>query len=170
MKQGRARVPKGASDPGRVAVGQLVDSHSGTTDRDRRGEMWTLKSFIEYLDQLSAVEDGLQESVRIQNVEKEDRSNDERLTENDALALIDFFRNDENARATREHALLEIAWHTDAQTGSIRALDQRDAQLDENYLEFKHRPDTDTGLKNKRDGERSVAVPSEVSDVIEEYI
>ena len=167
----RGRRHRGGRQLRPVDLDEFYDIRSGETEPTTlRGEMWTLKSFTEYLDQLSAVEDGLQESARIQNVEKEDRSNDERLTENDALALIDFFRNDENARATREHALLEIAWHTDAQTGSIRALDQRDAQLDENYLEFKHRPDTDTGLKNKRDGERSVAVPSEVSDVIEEYI
>jgi len=154
-----------------VDLDEYYDIRSGTVEPTTlRGEMWTLKGFVEYLDQLDAVEDDLQDAVRIPNVEKEDRSNDERLVEDDALALIGFFRNDEAARASRNHVFLEIAWHTGARIGSIRALDRRDANLDENYLEFNHRPDTDTGLKNKRDGERPVAIPSEVSDILEEYI
>jgi len=150
---------------------EYYDIRSGRVEpATLEGEMWTIKSFVEYLDQLGAVEDDLHESVRIPDVDKDDRSNDERLSEDAALALIEYFRNDDVRRATRGHAFLEIAWHTGARIGGIRALDLRDAQLDEDYLEFTHRPETGTGLKNKRDGERPVAIPGAVSKVLREYI
>ncbi|WP_231183095.1 tyrosine-type recombinase/integrase [Haladaptatus sp. DYF46] len=132
-------------------------------------EMWTLKKFVEYLEQLGAVEN-LTDAVRIPDVDEDDRSDETLLEESPALKLIDHYRNDDRLRATRRHAFLEIAWHTGARMGGIRALDLRDANLDENYLEFQHRPGTDTPLKNKRRGERPVAIPSEVSDVLREYI
>lgn len=103
-------------------------------------------------------------------MDEDDRSDETRLKESPALKLLDYYRNDEEARATRQHVFLEIAWHTGARMGGIRALDLRDAHLDEDYLQFHHRPGTDTPLKNKRKGERPVAIPSEVSQVIREYI
>lgn len=132
-------------------------------------EMWTLKKFVEYLEQLGAVDD-LADAVRIPDVDEDDRSNEELLEESPALKLIDHFRNDDQLRGTRNHAFLEIAWHTGARMGSIRALDLRDANLEENYLHFQHRPETGTPLKNKKRGERPVAIPTEVSDVLRDYI
>lgn len=133
------------------------------------GEMWTLKKFFEYLEQIEAVEDGLSEKVRIPDVDEGDRSNDVRLAAEDAIPLLQHLRNSDDF-GSRAHALLELAWHTGARQGGIRALDLRDVHLDEQFVEFKHRPDTETPLKNKRRGERPVALPSTVMDVLEAYI
>ena len=44
-------------------------------------------------------------------------------------------------------------------------------ELGENpYVEFRHRPDTGTPLKNKRGGECPVALPRETADALQEYI
>lgn len=134
------------------------------------GEMWTLKKFVEYLEQLDAVDRGLAESVRIPDLDKEDRTDDVTFPAEEALPQLQYFRVSEKHRATRAHAFLELAWYTGARQGGLRALDVRDVDLDENFVEFHHRPETDTPLKNKLKGERPVAVPPAVSDILREYI
>jgi len=132
------------------------------------GEMWTLKTFLEYLEQIDAVEDGLSESVRIPNLDQPERSNEVSLEPDTALDLLEYYRNSDD-RATRRHAFLELAWNTGTRQGGIRALDVRDVHFDKAYVEFHHRPDTGTPLKNKRNGERAVALPPETADILREY-
>lgn len=134
------------------------------------GEMWTIKKFVEYLEQLDAVDDGLAESVRIPDLDKEDRTDDGTFPAKEAIPQLQFFRDSAKQRGTRQHAFLELAWYTGARQGGLRALDLRDVDLDESYVEFHHRPETETPLKNKRRGERPVAIPSVVTDVLREYI
>ncbi|EMA67599.1 integrase-like protein [Halorubrum aidingense JCM 13560] len=139
------------------------------------GEMWTLRMFAEYLEQIDAVEDGLSESVRIPDINPEDRADETSLTTPAAIRLIEYYRASEQDRATRAHAFLELAWFTGARQSGLRALDVRDlnARVDEgeqSWVEFRHRPDTKTPLKNNRRGERPVGVPDEVARVVSEYV
>ena len=135
------------------------------------GEMWTLKSLCEFLEDIDAVDEGLAESVRIPDLDPGDRSSDQKLATDDAMALLDYYRDSESDYGTRAHAYLELAWITAARQGGLRALDVRDAHLDEDpYVVFRHRPETDTPLKNKLGGERPVALPRETADVLEEYV
>lgn len=135
------------------------------------GEMWTLRMFVDFLEDLGAVDDDLSESVRIPDLDPDDRSNDEKLDTDAALALLKYYRTSPEAYGSRNHAFLELAWNTGARQGGIRALDLRDLELGENpYLEFRHRPSTETPLKNKRAGERPVAIPRETADALERYI
>ncbi len=135
------------------------------------GEMWTLTKLAEFLEDLGAAEDGLADAVRIPDLDPEDRSNDTKLHTNDAVALLEFYRNSETKYGTRAHAFLELAWFTGARQGGLRALDLRDTELGENpYVDFRHRPDTGTPLKNKLGGERPVALKRETADVVREYL
>jgi len=135
------------------------------------GQMWTLTRLCEYLEDVGAVEDGLADSVRIPDLDPEDRSNDTKLHRDDAIRLLEFYRNSERHYGTRAHAYLELAWFTGARQGGLRGLDIRDVELGEQpYADFRHRPDTGTPLKNKRDGERPVALPRETAEVIREYL
>lgn len=135
------------------------------------GEMWTLTQLAEFLEDIGAVEDGLADAVRIPDLDPEDRSNDTKLHTEDAKALLEFYRNNEENYGTRAHAFLELAWFTGARQGGIRALDLRDVELGENpYVDFRHRPDTGTPLKNKLGGERPVALTQETAAVLREYL
>lgn len=135
------------------------------------GEMWTLKKLIEFLESLGAVDDGLSKAVRIPDLDPEDRSNDTKLHTEDALALLRFYRSDEKRYGTRAHAFLELAWFTGARQGGLRALDLRDVELgDDPYLYFRHRPDTETPLKNKLGGERPVALTKTIASVLRTYM
>lgn len=143
---------------------------SAVTPATLEGEMWTLKKFVEYLEQLDLVEDGLTDSVRIPDLDKEDRTDDTTYPYKEAYPQLSYYRNSLELRASREHAFLELLWYTGARQGGIRGLDVRDFDPDRESVEFHHRPDTGTTLKNKTRGERPVALPPEPKAVVREYI
>lgn len=139
------------------------------------GEMWTLRMFAEYLEQIDAVEEGLSDSVRIPDINPEDRADETTLTTPAAMRLIEYYRSSSEDRASRDHAFLELAWYTGARQSGLRALDVRDLNArfkkdERSWVEFRHRSDTGTPLKNNRRGERPVGIPDEVARVVDEYV
>lgn len=53
--------------------------------------------------------------------------------------------------------------------GAAYSLDISDFNTEEQSLAIRHRPDTDTQLKNKQSGERICALSNEVCEVLEDY-
>jgi site-specific recombinase XerD len=135
-----------------------------------QGEMSTLKKFAEFLESIEAVDDGLADRVRVPNIADEDLVDETSLKTEDAIPLIQYYRRDSGDRGSRDHVLLELAWISGARKGGLRGLDIRDVFLEENFVQFRHRPDTGTPLKNKTEIERPVAIPPETSDVIDRFI
>jgi site-specific recombinase XerD len=134
------------------------------------GEMWTLKMFCRFLEDLGAAEPGLAAAVHIPDLDPEDRSSDVKLHGDRATAMLAHFREDDALYGSRRHAFLELAWTTGARQGGLRALDLQDFYIGDRFVEFRHRPDTGTPLKNKRGGERPVALKQESVDAIAHYI
>lgn len=134
------------------------------------GNMKTLRQFLKYLASIDAVDPDLPEKVNVPNVSASEQINDEMLEPERGLDIIRYFRNSEDDYGSRLHAFFELVWYTGARMGGIRALDLQDWYPDEGYIEFRHRPDTGTPLKNKKDGERPVSLPSETVDVVETYL
>lgn len=134
------------------------------------GEMETLLGFVEYLERIEAVEQGLSEKVHVPDVPMSERSRDTMLRPGDAVPLIRYYRDHESVQGTRFHAVLELAWHTGARLGALRSLDLRDYYSDEGFVEFVHRPETETPLKNGWNGERTVSLLSEVVESIDTYV
>lgn len=135
-------------------------------------EMETLKSHVEYLKRIEAVDDGLSKKVNVPKVPEDERSRDTMLTTDSAVALLRYYRSSDVSGdyGTRFHALLELAWHSGARLGAIRGLDLRDYDSGNECVEFVHRPETDTPLKNKKNGERVVGLRRPVCDAIDTYI
>lgn len=162
-------------------TGWLIDEYA-TYERGRdlaqstiHNRIDTLREFVRYCERIDAVEDGLAESVPVPRVDDEARSSEDLLEPSAALALLDIFRADPAHTGRRYHVYLELAWHTGARNGALRALDRRDYHPDPEdvslpFVEFVHRPSTGTPLKNGRDGERPVGVPQAVADVVDRYV
>lgn len=136
-----------------------------------REELSTLRQWLEYLDDsLDAVEDDLADAIDPPEVDKGELTNETVLAAEDALALLRHYRSAPEDRGTRDHAQLELAWFTGARRGGLRALDVRDVDLDDGYVNFVHRSETDTPLKNKIFGERSVSLPDEAAEAVRRYV
>lgn len=132
-------------------------------------EMETLGQFADYLDRIGAVEGNLADTVDVPDVPSDERSRDKMLKPEDAERLLTGYRESDEY-GSKFHTLVELAWHTGARLGAIRGLDLRDLDLDEDYVRFAHRPETETPLKKKRKGERMVSLLPEVSDVVRRYL
>jgi len=135
--------------------------------------MQTLKNWLEYLARIEVIDEELPEKIDIPEVPKEEQSDDTRLPEERALHLIEYYRDSSVDYGTREHALLELAWHTGARAGGLRALDLRDMRETDDgirYLTFVNREETGTRLKKGPDGERPVILNQHVWEVLDHYV
>lgn len=135
-----------------------------------KGRLSTVRVFLRYYEDLGVVEDGLADSVDVPTLTKAEESSDVRLATADADALLAFYRESPSYRGHAWHAWLELAWHTGARMGAIRGLDLEDYHPDAGYVEFIHRPDQGTPLKNKTDGERLVTISDAVVEALDLYI
>lgn len=133
-----------------------------------RGQLQTLRKYLEFAASIDAVEEGLRERVLLPVVEPEDEVADAMLETDRARAILEHLERYEYA--SRDHVMFALMWHTGLRLGSIRALDLEDYDPDEPCLDLHHRPETGTPLKNGRGAERSVALGEFYAELIADYI
>jgi site-specific recombinase XerD len=156
-------------------------------------QIGTLKRFLSFCERIEAIEEGLTQKVEVPTSDEfRDMVNESKLTASRASEILEVL--DHFAYASRKHAVFALMWHTGCRVGGIRALDVADVYLDTGDLErlrhrddideevleevelpfvfFQHRPEAEppTPLKNKREGERPVALDQSIADVLEDYI
>lgn len=159
--------------------GWLLDSYEahrkGKTSNTNtiKNELTTLKKWIEYCERIEVVDEGLAAKIEPPAVPKDEQSSNVKLATEDAEALLEYYRNDPGMYGSRQHALLEVIWHTGARVGGLVALDVEDLRTTadgDRYLIFRHRPESGTPLKKGPDGERPVLILDVVYDAIQTYI
>lgn len=133
-----------------------------------RGELQTFRVFLEFCASIDAVEPGMRERVLLPDIDPEDEARDEKLEEEDAQQVLDHLERYEYA--SRNHVIMAILWHTGIRLGALRALDVDDFDAEDQCLELRHRPETDTPLKNGQAAERDISVGDHYSEVIQDYI
>lgn len=133
-----------------------------------KGQMATLKKFLEYAASIEAVDEWLPHKVNIPKLDQSEETNDVLLDAEDAKAAIEYYRDSPTQYATHPHVALELCWYTGARLGAIRSLDMEDYKADDQILWFHHRPPT--VLKKKEQGERPVGLPEEVCEVLDAFI
>jgi site-specific recombinase XerD len=155
-------------------------------------QLGTLRHFLGFCRDLNAVTADVVAAVDVPSMTKAHRVNEERLaTERaeEALDKLDRFRY-----ASRDHAMLTVAWDTGCRLGALRALDTEDVYLTDddldrlrNYPEvdettyrtirdevtppfvyFRHRENTP--LKNGIEGQRPVTLREKPADVLRAYL
>ena len=131
-------------------------------------QMDTLRVFVKWLESVDAVEQDLHKKVRSPDITPQENSRDVMLETDDAGAMLAYLER--YKYASIDHVTATLLWHTMLRMGSVRALDVEDYDPEEQSLRLRHRPDTDTPLKNKREGERIIAVSSEVCLVLDDWI
>jgi len=153
-------------------------------------QLGTIKLFLEFCADVEAVPKELPAKVDVPTLSKAERANEEKLSTKRAETILDNLERYEFA--SRDHSLFALAWHTAARLGALRSLDLRDCYLTENDLErlahqddldpeelenievpfiyFRHRPDSDTPLKNQEEGERPVGLSDDIGELLQEYI
>lgn len=126
----------------------------------------TVRLFVRFCESIDAMPEGTAERVMLPNPESEVSTT--MLDPERAEAMLDYYKQFDYA--SRKHAMLAVLWHTGVRTGTIHGLDVDDLQEGHDRLRVRHRPDTDTPLKNKQAAERYVALSPDVSALLRDYV
>lgn len=166
-------------DEGIDSIGDVTGWDLETYETTRRSEglktislnneLGTLENFLEYCARVELVDDSLPEKVQPPTVDREDEVDETKLAPEAAKLLLEYYRATPAVRHSREHVLLELIWYTGARVGGIRALDIEDYYPDDQYVDFNHRPESETPLKNGVGGERAVPLNDDVCDAVDGY-
>jgi len=131
-------------------------------------QLSTLRVFINWCEDIDAVASGTHDKILMPSLSKNEDRRTAMLDTESAEELLGYLRQVEFA--TRTHVLIELLWHTGLRIGAAHSLDVEDYDRDEQHVQLRHRPDTETRLKNKGDGERYVALSAAVCDAIDAYL
>lgn len=133
-----------------------------------RTQMSTLRALMEFCAQIDAVPTGLKQSVDVPELDPGENARSVYLESDHAERILTRLRTYEYA--SLRHVLVLILWKTAVRTGTARGIDVDDVNLDEGYIQLRHRPEYGTPLKNKHDGERFVAVSEEMAQVLDDWM
>lgn len=129
----------------------------------------TLRVYLQHAAEAGGVHPMLAEQIDPPSLSDEDQARDVMLDAERAETVLEHLRKYKYCTLT--HVCTEILWHTGMRMGASRSLDLGDCNLDEEspYLELHHRPERDTPLKNKSDGERPVAISKGVARLLRDW-
>jgi site-specific recombinase XerD len=126
----------------------------------------TIRQFVKFCESINGVSGGVSEKIVLP---ERDRNARTKLIENDEIEdILSYLRK--YHYASRTHALMVVLWHTGIRTGTVRGLDVSDFESERERLRIRHRPGTDTPLKNGENAERYIALSAEISEVVDDYI
>lgn len=126
----------------------------------------TVKRFLRFCASIDGVDPDVVERIELPPREGQPRT--ETIETETAEEALSFLRK--YAYASREHVLLALCWHTAIRTGTLRALDVSDVETANNRLRIRHRPSSDTPLKNGEEAERYIALDADLTEVVRDYI
>ncbi|TKX38006.1 site-specific integrase [Halorubrum sp. CGM5_25_10-8B] len=136
------------------------------TKASMKGQMDTLRAFLRYLGRVGAVEPDLHEAVPSVTMSRSEERNDRIVGAEEARSILETL--DRYHYASVRHVWFLLAWRTSARISSLRALDVRDYDEEEQYIYYKERDSTK--LKNGMTGERPVALSDETCAVLDDYL
>jgi len=134
------------------------------------GQLDALRVFIKWCESIDGAPRGLHEKFEtlMPQLRKGDGQSEDILNTDEATGILEYQRKFEYA--CRRHVIMEILWHTGVRLGALHSLDVDDYDDEEERLEFHHRPGSGTALKNATEGERMVALTSDVCRVLDDWI
>ena len=131
-------------------------------------DMTCVKDFVRFCEHINAVPKDLRMMVRIPKPDDAEEVADAVLTKDEATQIIEYL--DKHEYATLRHVIVLLLWKTGMRRSSLYALDTDDFEDGSRpYLRVRHRPETETPLKNKGKGERDIRISDEVAAVLRDY-
>lgn len=131
-------------------------------------QMDTIRVFIRFTESIDGVEQDLSTKVLSPTLSKEDKSRDVMLSSEQAQVILEHL--EKYRYASLEHVLMTLLWRGMLRMGAARSLDVEDYEPEEQYLSVVHRPDTETPVKNQKDGERYIALSDSVCELLDDWL
>jgi site-specific recombinase XerD len=139
-----------------------------------RNHISTVRTFLRWLYRVDVLSENLAHALEVPDVPDEQKSRDVMIEADEVERMMDYF--DRFEYATVRHVVFTLLWHTGCRMGALRALDLDDyvssteTTAEYGFVQFRHRPDTGTGLKNAEGGERKPYIRATYCKVVDDYI
>ncbi len=144
-------------------------SDKGTLNKlTMRSQLSGLRVFLQWAASVEAVPENLYTKLMIPRIRHSERSSEQILDAEQAKEILEYLSRYQYASS--EHVLLAFLWETGMRIGGAYSVDLDDADLDNEHIDLVHRPDQGTRLKNGKSGERLIAISSDLSELLGEYI
>ncbi|WP_202613773.1 tyrosine-type recombinase/integrase [Halostella pelagica] len=133
-------------------------------------QMDTFRVLLKWCESRGAVTENLHDAVLSPTLSNGDNARESMLDPEVGDALLEHLNRFEYA--SRNHVVMLLIWRGLLRRGGVRAIDIDDVELsgDDPRIRIRHRPGTDTPLKNQDDGERTIGIRPGTAQVIEDYI
>jgi len=131
-------------------------------------QMSTIRVFLKWCASVEAVPPNLYEKVMVPRVKPSEERCDETLDAETAETALEYL--EKYHYASVEHAVLSLLWETGIRLGAANSLDVEDFDAVEERIDLRYRPDQGTQLKNGENGERPVALSTDLSGMLEDYV
>lgn len=114
------------------------------------------------------VDGELVDAVEIPVVENGEDVDDTSIDPDLVESILDYLYKYEDAE--RKHCVFQLIWYTCMRMGTVRALDVDDFSAKKQELNVRHRPESETPLKNGYAAERTVNLGKKTADLLEDYV
>lgn len=131
-------------------------------------DLITTRAFIKFCEELGTVIKDLHLTVRVPKLKDGEEVAERILSREEAEAILTHLQRYEYA--SQRHVTMHIFWKTGMRTSGLLALDVKDFDEHRLVLEVRHRPDTETQLKNKKKSNRDVNITPDTAELIRDYI
>ncbi|SDM50795.1 Site-specific recombinase XerD [Halogranum gelatinilyticum] len=133
-----------------------------------QGQLSTLRRFLQFCATVDAVDSNLASKIILPRLKRGEEARDIKLEPDHAEAILEWL--DTYHYASRKHVEVLLAWHTGMRIGAMHAIDVDDVDFEDLCIELRHRPESDTPLKNGIDGERDISITLEIGQVLHDYL
>lgn len=130
----------------------------------------TIRSFLRFCGEIEAVHEELYLKVPLPELSIGDEVSDSKIVPERVPPILAHM--DRYEYASRDHVIWALFWDTGARLGAIRSIDLEDCELDGRTpgIDFVHRPETETPLKNDEASERYNRIGEDTAAVLQDWI
>jgi len=135
----------------------------------------TIRTFLKWASKYDYCDGKLATAMESPEFSKDQKARSRMIPFDQATETLEYLSKFKYA--TAHHTMIVIIWHTGCRRRALCGLDLDDWKPvkqreggEYGLLEFNHRPETETPLKNDESGEREVIIWPEHGEVIQDYI
>jgi integrase len=155
---------------------KLILKKDDTKNRTTVGNYFSsIRTFFTWANKYGYCDDNIPTAMESDEFSKSGNPRTRMIPDEQAHAALQYM--EKFRYATNYHTIFTILWHTGCRRAALCGLDKEDWKPvterkhgEYGLLDFNHRPDTDTPLKNDEGGEREVMIWPEYGEVIQDYI
>ncbi|WP_229109451.1 tyrosine-type recombinase/integrase [Halapricum desulfuricans] len=133
-----------------------------------RTNLSALRTFMRFCVSIDAVDPSIPEKINVPTLDYGENERETFLSHERATTIRAYLRKFQYA--SLKHVLFTLQWHTGVRMSALHSLDVEDFDYEQETIRLRHRPDTDTRLKNGEAGNRLVTIDTETAAVVDDYI